>query len=172
MHIHNDVIQWKHFPRHWPFVRGIHRSPVNSPHKGQWRGALMFSLLCAWMNGWVNTSEVGDLRRYRAHYDVIIIILYGVYCKCYEVTQCNIRDRSVSFKATSGMTISFIWYINDCPGQAWNQRQLFSVFSYFVSRPVTSSLSCFWDISATEWFPRETYLMDSPDWLQFQSFPE
>ena len=26
-----------------PSVRGIQRSPVNSPHKGQWRGALMFS---------------------------------------------------------------------------------------------------------------------------------
>ena len=41
---HDDVIKWKHFPRYWPFVRGIHRSPVNSPHKGQWRGALMFFL--------------------------------------------------------------------------------------------------------------------------------
>ena len=38
---HDDVIKWKHFPRYWPFVRGIHRSPVNSPHKGQWCGALM-----------------------------------------------------------------------------------------------------------------------------------
>ena len=44
---HDDVIEWKHFPRYWPFVRGIHRSPVNSPHKGQWRGALMFSLIGA-----------------------------------------------------------------------------------------------------------------------------
>ena len=48
---HDDVIKWKHFPRYWPFVQGIHRSPVNSPHKGQWRGALMFSLICAWING-------------------------------------------------------------------------------------------------------------------------
>ena len=40
--IHDDVIKWKHFPRCWPFVSGIHRSPVNSPHKGQWRGALIF----------------------------------------------------------------------------------------------------------------------------------
>ena len=40
---HDDVIKWKHFPRYCPFVRGIHRSPMNSPHKGQWRGALMFS---------------------------------------------------------------------------------------------------------------------------------
>ena len=39
---HDDVIKWKHFPCYWPFVRGIHRSPVNSPHKGQWRGALIF----------------------------------------------------------------------------------------------------------------------------------
>ena len=45
---HDDVIKWKHFPHYWPFVRGIHRSPVNSPHKGQWRGALMFSLMCAY----------------------------------------------------------------------------------------------------------------------------
>ena len=44
--IHDDVIKWKHFPRHWPFVRGIHRSPGTSSHKGQWRGALMFSLIC------------------------------------------------------------------------------------------------------------------------------
>ena len=44
--IHDDVIKWRHFPRYWPFVRGIHLPPVNSPHKGQWRGALMFSLIC------------------------------------------------------------------------------------------------------------------------------
>ena len=72
---HDDVIKWKHFPRNWPFVRGIHRSPVNSPHKGQWRGALMFSLICARINGWVNTREAGDLRRYRPHYDVIVMWL-------------------------------------------------------------------------------------------------
>ena len=70
---HDDVIKWKHFPRYWPFVRGIHRSPVNSPHKGQWRGALMFTLICARINGWVNTREAGDLRRCRTHYDVIIL---------------------------------------------------------------------------------------------------
>ena len=55
------------------FVRGIHRSPVNSPHKGQWRGALMFTLICARTNSWVNNREAGDLRRYRAHYDVIVM---------------------------------------------------------------------------------------------------
>ena len=71
---HDDVIKWKHFPRYWPFVRGIHRSTVNSPHKGQWRGALIFSLICVWINGWVNNREAGDLRRYHARHDVTVMI--------------------------------------------------------------------------------------------------
>ena len=72
-HVHDDVIKWKHFPRYWPFVQGIHRSPVNSPHKGQWRGASMFTLICARINGWVNNREAGDLRRYRGHYGVTVM---------------------------------------------------------------------------------------------------
>ena len=75
---HDDVIKWKHFPRYWPFVREIHRSPVNFPHKGQWRGALMFTLICTRMNGWVNNREAGDLRRCRVHYDVIVMADSGV----------------------------------------------------------------------------------------------
>ena len=74
---HDDVSKWKHFPRYWPFVRGIQQSPVNSPHKGQWRGALIISLICVWISGWVNNREAGGLRRYRAHYDVIVMILQG-----------------------------------------------------------------------------------------------
>ena len=72
---HDDVMKWKHFPRYWPFVRGIHRSPVNSPHKGQWRGALMFSLICVWINSWANNRKAGDLRRYRVLYDVSVMIV-------------------------------------------------------------------------------------------------
>ena len=67
----DDVIKWKYFPRYWFFVREIHWSPVNSPHKGQWRRALLFSLICAWINGWVNNREAGNLRRHRVHCDVI-----------------------------------------------------------------------------------------------------
>ena len=74
--VHDDVIKWIRFPRYWPFVRGIHRSPVNSAHKGQWHGAMIFSLVCAWINGWVNNNEAGDLRRHRAHYDVTVM-----YCE-------------------------------------------------------------------------------------------
>ena len=67
------VIKWKHFLRNWPFVRGIHRSPVNSPHKGQWHGALMFPLICIWINSWENNREAGDLRCCCAHYDVTVM---------------------------------------------------------------------------------------------------
>ena len=79
MACHDDVIKWKHFPRYWSFVRGIHRSPVNSPHKGQWCGTLMFSLICAWTNGWVRTREAGELRCHRAHCDVIVMFWNVVY---------------------------------------------------------------------------------------------
>ena len=74
-----ECIKWKHFPRYWPFVRGIHRSPVNSPHKGQWRRALVFSLICAWINGWVNNREAGDFRRHRDHFDVIVMEKSSLY---------------------------------------------------------------------------------------------
>ena len=70
---HDDVIKWKHFPRYWPFVWGIQRPLVNSPHKGQWRGALMFSLICVWINGWINNHEAGNLRRNCTHYDIIVM---------------------------------------------------------------------------------------------------
>ena len=75
---HDDVIKWKHFPSYWPFVWGIHRSPVNSPHKGQWHGALMFSLICAWISACINNREAGDLRCHRAHYDVNVMIAMNI----------------------------------------------------------------------------------------------
>ena len=71
--VHDDVIKWKHFLRYLPFVRRIHRWPVNSPHKGQWCGALIFSLISAWINGWMNNREAGDLRHHRACYDVTVM---------------------------------------------------------------------------------------------------
>ena len=85
----DDVIKWKHFPRYWPFVRGIHRSPVNLPHKGQLRGALIFSLICTRTNIWVNNRDSGDLRRHCAHYDVTVMN-YAINaevstCQCYRI---------------------------------------------------------------------------------------
>ena len=44
-----------------------------SPHKGQWRWALMISLICVWTNSWANNRDGGDLRRHHAHYDVTVM---------------------------------------------------------------------------------------------------
>ena len=66
---------WRHqmetFVTSLAFSQG--NSPINSPHKGQWRGALMFSLTCAWTNGWTNHRGVSDLRHHRAHYDATVM---------------------------------------------------------------------------------------------------
>ena len=70
---HDDVIKWKHISRYWPFVWGIHRSLGNSPHNGQWLGALMLSLICAWTNGWANNWDADDLRHHHALYDVTVM---------------------------------------------------------------------------------------------------
>ena len=59
-------------------MRGIHRSPVNSPHKDQWRGALLFSFICAWINAWVNNGEAGDLRRHLRIYFLKIKTVLGL----------------------------------------------------------------------------------------------
>ena len=74
-HHHDDVITWKHFLRYWPFALGIHRWPVNSPHKGQWRGALITSLIWPWTNGWVNIRKASGFRRHQTHYDTTVMIL-------------------------------------------------------------------------------------------------
>ena len=82
---HDGVIKWKHFPRYWPFVRGIHRSPVDSPHIGQWRGAFMFSLICVWTNSSVNNRNARDLRRHRAHNVTVMLIseqIMGMKIRC------------------------------------------------------------------------------------------
>ena len=71
--MHDDVIKWKYFPRYWYFVRRIHRSPIDSPHKGQCRRAYIFSLICARTNGWADSRDASDLRRHRAHYGDILM---------------------------------------------------------------------------------------------------
>ena len=55
---------WGEFTGHWW---------MNSPHKGQWCGALIFSLILTSTNGWANHRDAGDFRRHRAHYDVTVV---------------------------------------------------------------------------------------------------
>ena len=76
------------------------RSPVNSPHKGQWRGAFMFPLICAWIYVWANNREVGDLRCHPAHYGVtdnpfsriMIISFWLVRCGIHAFFSAEMAD--------------------------------------------------------------------------------
>ena len=74
--IYNSITWWRHqmetFSALMGLSEGIHRSPVDSPHRGQWRGALMFSLMCAWRNGWPNHRDASNLIRHSAHCDVTL----------------------------------------------------------------------------------------------------
>ena len=59
---------------------------VDSPHKDQCRGTLMFSLICARTSGSVNNRDAGDLRRYRLHCDVTVMITLASHERLYNAS--------------------------------------------------------------------------------------
>ena len=102
---HNDVIKWKHFPRYWHFVRGIHRSPVNSPHKRPVALSFDVSLICAWTNGWVNHRDASDLGRHCVNFGVTFIVnLRNGREQCECLFQVSQSDWSNCLKTTSYLT--------------------------------------------------------------------
>ena len=128
---HDDVIKWKHFPRYWPFVRGIHRSTVNSPHKGQWRGALMFSLICARINGWVNNREVGNLRCHSGHYDIIVMNM------AVRPSRLQISTDLSNINVTEPMHMSFR-YMKHNTAVFWGY-----VIIFLITRSISAKIWCF-----------------------------
>ena len=93
---HDAVITWKHSPRYWPFVRGIHQSPVNSPHKTQWRGALMSSLICAWIN--VSSSSSNFISRRIQQNTFHMHNIYKIISQMYSSGGCQRRCGSSSWQ--------------------------------------------------------------------------
>ena len=94
-----------HFPRYWPFVRGIYSSQANSPCKGQWCGALMFSLICAWRNGWANKRDTGDLSIYLLR---IYLFSNAVFNCRHRISYCYTsfcRHISADFNG---------WFLSEC----------------------------------------------------------
>ena len=80
---HYDAIKWRYFPCYWPFVRGIHRSPVTSPRTNNSDAELWcFHWSAPWINAWVNNREAGDLRRHRSHYDIIAMSFWFAEQNC------------------------------------------------------------------------------------------
>ena len=95
-------------PSWWRHQMETFSALLDSPYKGQWRGALMFPLICAWTNGWANKGDTGDLRRHRAHYDVTVMVSKNLltFCtpkyRCYKknptvISAANCVDKSVKF---------------------------------------------------------------------------
>ena len=75
--------------------------------KGQWRRALMFSLICAWTKGCANNRDTGDLRRHRTHYDVIIMFHYsgsGSHCGILLRQVCGKMGRRHCERYTYGVS--------------------------------------------------------------------
>ena len=160
--IHDDVFKWKHFRRCRHFVRGIHRSPMKPPHKGQWRGALMVSLICAWLNAWVNNREVGDLRRHRAHYYVILMINLELYLKQNRQAHLQIND---NWHLSAWEITNYEWSI------PWwrHQMETFSVLltlcagnspvtgEFPAQRPVTRSFDAFFDLRLNKRLSKQSW---------------
>ena len=112
--------------------------PVNSPHKGQWRWALMFSLICAWINGWVNNREAGDLRRNRAHYDVNVLDFFGWHYVIIGI--CRSSYYTHSFRKYF-QTFAFQNWVRNAPGtggfisQRAYQLELWCLSGWSVNNP-------------------------------------
>ena len=140
---HDDVIKWKHFPRYWPFVRGIHRSPVNSPRKEQWGRALMFSLICSLMKGLVNNREGGDLRRHRAHCDVTVMNYRS--SPTFHMCHCNTRFVTSDGKASNRLVIKMQGFKNDIINQ-WSAK-LSMKFNIICAKSTIKSSVTKWPIA-------------------------
>ena len=87
----------------------------------------MFSLICVWINGWVNNRKAGDLRRYGAHYDVIVMSSIMTLC-CTQAVQTYISLTAVIYHRLADLS----------EGQGWGLLSQFSPFRYFPHFPLLS----------------------------------
>ena len=139
---HDDVIKWKHF-RRYPAIC-MRNSPVRGdfPHKRQWRGALMFSLIRVWINCRVNSREAGHLRRHRAHYDVAVMKLVVLFAHAerkknwyYSGARLNMNMPSYQEWAphVKDKTVSGPSYIQHGNPHPWGRRSLYWDVVHFPS---------------------------------------
>ena len=122
-------------------VRGINWSPVNSSHKGQWRGALVFSLICTWTNGYANNQDPSNLRRHRSDYDITLmnqlmrLLVNRVMLHNKGLWPRQIIDFFATFVYTCGSCIYFSTLIPNL-----EDRMLQSFETYRQTRNISSTL--------------------------------
>ena len=112
------------------FCAGNSPVPVNFPHKGQWRGALMFSLICARTNRWINNREAGDLRRHQAHYDVIVMKTNAIE-EVTLMTELRTVRSLVSLVTVYPIKYAHV-YVLFCCVVSWAPRDACHLFIYIV----------------------------------------
>ena len=121
---------WRHqmetFSALLALCAGILWSPVNSPQKGQWSGALMFSLICTWINSWVNNREAGDLRHHRAHYDIIVMFFVQTPRK-WGVFQTWVRAWYTLWSGVDGNLPTVLAHLQ---ARCWTKGKAFLNLSY------------------------------------------
>ena len=115
---------------------------VNSPHKGHWRGALVFSFICAWINDWVNNREAGDLRRHRGHYDVNVTVSSKVFC--------GIQLRAISHE----VLINSLWP-SDAIWRQGSRSTLVQVMACCLTAPSHYLNQCWLSTTKVQWCSSE-----------------
>ena len=131
-------------------------SPVNSPYKGRWRGALMFSLICVWINDWINNREAGDLRRYDAHYNVMqwYLILFPHNmpdAHCWNVIVVMIYSYIYAYLVFGNMMEIVFNMLTSWNGDIFRVtghlcREFTGPIEFPVQRPVTRSFDVIFDL--------------------------
>ena len=158
---HDNAIKWNHFPCDWQFLQGIHRSLVNSPHNGQWRGQLMFSLICAWMSVWVNNREADESRRNRAHYDVMVIIPFSVTpARGDRISVARLHASSHPQSKEYSLAIRSLWRHQMEPFSAWlatctGNSPVTGEFP--EQRPVPRSFDVFFDLRRNKRLSKQSW---------------
>ena len=134
---HGDVIKWKHFPRCWPSVRGIHRSPASNAE--------------LWTNSWANHQDAGDLRRHRAHIDVTVMICNSVVF-LYMLNLVIFHRFWRAYSLSHDDVIKWkIFRVTGCAGKSPATGE------FPAQRPVTRSFGVFFDLrlykrSSKQWW--------------------
>ena len=137
---------------------------VNSPYKGQWRGALMFSLICVWINGWVNNREAGDLRRHRGHYNAIVMIT-GPGCSWASLAVSVMNSCGVmAWERFHHMMTSSNGNIFRVTGPLCGEFTGPGEFP--IQRPVTRSFDVFFDLRLNKRFSKQPWgwWFETPSW--------
>ena len=150
-------------------VAGPLWSPVNSPHKDKWRGALIFSLICARTKLWINNGGAGDLRHHSDHYDVTVMS-NGYHCQWrYMYCEMSVQDRayiiSIIEQGLSQLEKLLRWRR---PCSAIGSTQNLNAFSLFLFPFVSACILNTFRIVILNCLPNSAYdcIYISTDWSQ------